>query len=131
MLDTFLDFFITNFHVLTEMFLHLDLYLHKWILILGPGIYALLFVVVFCETGLVVAPFLPGDSLLFAAGALAGAASLRFSFLLALLFVAGGAGDTVNYVIGRKIGDAVVRREKLLGLSVRHEHILRAQRFYA
>src|SRR5207247_512437 len=93
---------------------HLDQYpndLASWNL---PAFYAILFLVVFAETGLVVPPFLPGDSLLFALGVLAASAasSLNLPLLLVLLIVAAVAGDAVNYAVGYRLGPAVFRCEK-------------------
>lgn len=87
-----------------DLFLHLDEHLKTIVETYGFWIYLILFVVVFCETGLVVTPFLPGDSLLFAAGALAATGSMRVELLIVLLIVAAIAGDTVNYWIGNYIG---------------------------
>src|SRR5262252_3333884 len=84
---------------LLDVFLHLDAHLAEWAGVLGPWVYALLFLIVFCETGLVVTPFLPGDSLLFAAGALAAVegSPLELPWLSALLVAAAIAGDALNY----------------------------------
>ncbi len=87
-----------------DFFLHLDQHLDQVIHDHGPWTYLLLFVVVFCETGLVVTPVLPGDSLLFFAGAFASRGSLRLASLLVVLAAAAIAGDTVNYWIGHWIG---------------------------
>jgi membrane-associated protein len=97
---------------------------------LGPWFYALLFLVVFCETGLVVTPFLPGDSLLFLVGAMAAdpASSLSIPLLIVLLTAAAVLGDAVNYAIGYRLGPKVFKYEhsRLLNKS----HLLRAQEFY-
>ncbi|HVN16899.1 MAG TPA: DedA family protein [Anaerolineales bacterium] len=90
---------------LVDLFLHLDTYLSQVISQYGVWTYALLFVVIFIETGLVVTPFLPGDSLLFAAGTFAALGSLDLYLLLGLLMVAAVGGDTVNYWIGHYLGD--------------------------
>jgi membrane-associated protein len=89
---------------LIDLFLHLDEYLATIIQTYGLLTYAILFVVIFCETGLVVTPFLPGDSLLFAAGALASTTDLDPFILFALLGVAAVLGDAANYYIGYRIG---------------------------
>jgi membrane-associated protein len=87
-----------------DLFLHLDEHLKTVVETYGAWVYLILFLVIFCETGLVVTPFLPGDSLLFAAGALAATAAMRVELLIVLLIVAAIAGDTVNYWIGNYIG---------------------------
>jgi membrane-associated protein len=91
--------------------LHLDQHLAAWVALYGIGIYAILFAVIFCETGLVVTPFLPGDSLLFVAGALAATGGMDIRLLSGLLFLAAVLGDNVNYWIGRGIGPRVFRWE--------------------
>jgi membrane-associated protein len=90
---------------LIDLFLHLDVYLAKIILDYGAWTYGILFVVIFVETGLVVMPFLPGDSLLFAAGTFAALGSLNIWFLIGLLIVAAVGGDAVNYSIGHYLGE--------------------------
>jgi len=87
-----------------DFILHLDSSLAALIAEYGAFIYLLLFAVIFIETGFIVMPFLPGDSLLFAAGTLAGAGALDLNFLLGLLFVAAVSGDTCNYYGGKTIG---------------------------
>ena len=93
---------IINF--LIEFILHLDQYLNQIIQTYGLWTYAILFLIVFVETGLVIMPFLPGDSLLFAAGTFAALGSLDVWVLWLVIFVAAVLGDTVNYWIGSKIG---------------------------
>ena len=90
---------------LLDVFLHLDEHLSAIITQYGTWTYALLFFVIFMETGFVVTPFLPGDSLLFAAGTFAALGSLNLGLLLGLLCVAAVAGDTANYWIGHYLGD--------------------------
>ena len=90
---------------LLDLFLHLDEYLAQIITDYGMWTYGILFVVIFVETGLVVMPFLPGDSLLFAAGTFAALGSLNIWVLLGLLIAAAFLGDTVNYSIGHYLGD--------------------------
>src|SRR6202790_222158 len=105
-----MDVFI---HQAADLFLHLDKHLNEWAGVLGPWLYVVLFAVIFCETGLVVTPFLPGDSLLFAVGALAAisGSSLSLLLLLPLLILAAVAGDAVNYWAGYLIGPKVFQRE--------------------
>jgi len=90
---------------LFDLFLHLDEYMAGIIQQYGTWTYAILFGVIFMETGFVVTPFLPGDSLLFAAGTFAGLGSLNVVYLIILLIIAAIAGDTVNYWIGHYMGD--------------------------
>ncbi len=117
-------------HQLLDYFLHLDKYLNQAVALLGPWFYGLLFAIVFCETGLVVTPFLPGDSLLFAVGALAAADGSPISLGLAigLLLVAAILGDAVNYAIGYRIGPAIFRRED--SRWFKRKHLLHTQQFY-
>jgi membrane-associated protein len=88
-----------------DFFLHMDAYLAQIIATYGAWTYAILFTVIFVETGLVIFPFLPGDSLLFAAGTFAAIGALNIWFLLGLLMVAAVLGDTVNYSIGHYLGE--------------------------
>lgn len=91
-----------------DIILHLDQHLLAWITLFGPWIYVLMFLVIFCETGLVVTPFLPGDSLLFALGALSALENgLDVWILLISLTIAGILGDTCNYHIGKYLGPKV------------------------
>jgi len=90
---------------LIDIFLHLDVYLAQLIHAYGPWIYAILFAVIFCETGLVVTPFLPGDSLLFVAGASAAIGQMDYPTLLGVLAGAALLGDSSNYCIGRFVGE--------------------------
>jgi len=115
---------------LLERLRHLDVELNSLAGQLGPWFYAVLFLIIFCETGLVVTPFLPGDSLLFALGALAAGAGsqLSLSLLLALLIVAAVLGDAVNYAIGYWAGPAVFRSEK--SWLFNKKHLERAFAFY-
>jgi len=94
---------------LFDLLVHLDKHLLDIARDYGPGIYAFLFLIVFCETGLVVTPFLPGDSLLFVAGALAAGGVMNIHALVLVLIAAGVIGDSVNFAIGRWIGPRVFR----------------------
>lgn len=96
---------------LLDFILHVDRYLEAFVGQYGAWVYALLFVIVFVETGLVVMPFLPGDSLLFIVGALCGAELMSLPLAMALLLLAAIAGDQVNYTIGRAVGPRVFRWE--------------------
>jgi membrane-associated protein len=115
---------------LVDIVLHLDRHLNAWAGDLGGWLYALLFLIVFAETGLVVTPFLPGDSLLFAVGALSATEGSPISVWLVgiLLMVAAIIGDAVNYAIGRRIGPKVFKSETSRLLN--REHLLRAQALY-
>ena len=110
-----------------DFFLHLDVYLNEIIQAYGVWTYALLFLVIFMETGFVVTPFLPGDSLLFAAGAFAAAGSLNIWLLFILLFTAAVLGDTVNYWIGHYIGPKAFTADSRF---LKREYMDRTQRFY-
>jgi membrane-associated protein len=94
-----------------DLILHLDKYLDVMIRQYGPWIYAILFLIIFVETGLVVMPFLPGDSLLFIAGAFAATGALSLPVLMVLLIIAAILGNTSNYWIGRKVGPRVFQWE--------------------
>ena len=111
-----------------DLFIHLDKHLAELVKDYGTWTYLLLFVIVFCETGLVVTPILPGDSLLFAAGAIAALGSLNPHLLVVLLTIAAVLGDALNYQIGRYIGPAVFRRES--GRFFKREHLEKTQAFY-
>ncbi len=113
---------------LIDLFLHLDAHLHEMIIAYGSWTYAILFIIIFCETGLVATPFLPGDSLLFAAGTFAGLGSLDPHWLFLLLTTAGILGDTVNYWIGFRVGPKVFHRENVRILNKRY--LERAHAFY-
>jgi membrane-associated protein len=111
-----------------DIVLHLDRHLQWLVANYGPWIYAILFAIVFCETGLVVAPFLPGDSLLFVAGTLAAAGDMTIHGLFAALATASFLGDNTNYWIGRYAGPRIFTREGSRLLNP--EHLARTQRFY-
>ena len=116
---------------LIELFLHLDVHLEEFVKTHGAWVYGLLFAIVFAETGLVVTPFLPGDSLLFAAGALAARANepLNVWLLFVLLAAAAILGNTVNYSIGHFIGPRVFRADETHPLLNR-QHLDRAHAFF-
>ena len=111
---------------LIDVVLHLDRHLVELIQDYGAWVYLILFLIVFAETGLVVTPFLPGDSLLFVAGTLAAAGGMDIVLLVVLLCVAAILGDSVNYAIGKHVGDRMVRS----GRFIRQEHIDRTHAFY-
>jgi membrane-associated protein len=113
-----------------DIFLHLDQHLNEWAAALDEWLYLVLFAIIFCETGLVVTPFLPGDSLLFAVGALAASpgSPIHLLAVLVLLCIAGVAGDAVNYAIGYRLGPKVFTREDSWLLN--KKHLVRTQRFY-
>jgi membrane-associated protein len=114
---------------LIDIFLHLDVHLAEFVGRYGVWVYGLLFAIIFAETGLVVTPFLPGDSLLFAAGALAATGALDVRLLFLLLAGAAILGNTVNYSIGRFIGPRVFRGETSHRLLNR-QHLDRAHAFF-
>ncbi|HST00691.1 MAG TPA: DedA family protein [Usitatibacter sp.] len=111
-----------------DVILHLDVHLLKWVAEYGTWIYAILFAVIFCETGLVVTPFLPGDSLLFVAGAIAAAGEMNVHLLFALLAGAAFLGNAVNYSIGRWLGHRLFRDSRSRLLNPRH--LEKAHAFY-
>lgn len=114
---------------LIDLVLHVDRHLDSSIQSMGPWIYVLLFAIVFAETGLVVTPFLPGDSLLFAIGALAARPDgLNLLLCLALLTVAAILGDSVNYAIGRRLGPGVFTQDSRW---LKRQHLDKTQDFYA
>ena len=114
-------------HAAVDLFLHLDKHLAEVIAQYGVWTYFILFAVIFLETGVVATPFLPGDSLLFAAGTFAALGSLDVGLLMLLLSIAAILGDTLNYWIGRKVGPRVFN-EKVRFL--RREHLERTRVFY-
>ncbi len=115
------------FFYFIDLFLHLDIRLQEIITDYGSLTYLILFLVIFCETGLVVTPFLPGDSLLFAAGAFSASGSLDVGWLFMLLIIAAILGDAVNYLIGKKMGP---RALQLNTRFFKHEYIARTEKFY-
>jgi membrane-associated protein len=121
-------------HQIIDLFLHLDKHLAELISSYGMWTYAILFAIIFCETGLVVTPFLPGDSLLFAAGALAGTTAtetgggvLNPHYLFLLLAFAAIIGDTVNYHLGKILGDKIFKEKARF---LKKDYLDRTHRFY-
>jgi membrane-associated protein len=115
---------------LIDIFLHLDEHLRPILETYGSWTYLLLFTIVFCETGLVVTPFLPGDSLLFAAGAFAASGSLSLTVLILSLIAAAVIGDTVNYWVGHFLGARLVNM-KIKGFRlIKPEHLAYTHEFY-
>jgi len=117
MIKTFIDFI-----------LHIDKYLIDLINLFGLWIYIILFLIIFCETGFVVTPFLPGDSLLFTSGTLAGIGSMNLYFLFIIFTTAAILGDSTNYFIGYKIGPKVFNQEKSIFFN--KEYLNKAEKFY-
>jgi membrane-associated protein len=111
-----------------DLVVRLDVHLAAFVAQYGVWVYALLFAIVFCETGLVVTPFLPGDSLLFVAGAVAAAGGMNIAALMAVLIAAALCGDNVNYFVGRWIGPRVFHFEKSRWFNP--AHLQRAHAFY-
>jgi membrane-associated protein len=116
-------------HTLIDVVLHLDQHLAGWSAALGPFLYAVLFLVVFCETGLVVTPFLPGDSLLFAVGALSAidGSGLDISSITLVLVIAAIVGDSLNYKIGQVFGARALAGQLKF---INPKHLERTQLFY-
>jgi membrane-associated protein len=114
--------------IFIDLFLHLDTHLNAITNEYGMLTYLLLFVIIFCETGLVVTPFLPGDSLIFATGALAASGSLNLFTLFIVLCLAAVSGDTVNYQIGHLLRDRIANRENIR--FVKKEHLDRTHVFF-
>lgn len=113
-----------------DFFLHLDDKLLLMIQEYGNWVYGILFAIIFVETGLIVMPFLPGDSLLFAAGAFAAAGDLNIVYIIVLLFIAAVLGDTVNYSVGKLLGVRATKI-KLFGRNlVKQEHLDKTHAFF-
>lgn len=113
--------------LLIDMVLHFDKYLPGIIATYGFWTYLILFIIIFCETGLVIAPYLPGDSLLFVAGALAGAGLLNIEVLIVSLIIAAVLGDSVNYWIGHTTGMKVLNWKCSF---VKKEHLDQTQEYF-
>lgn len=112
------------------MLLHIDVYLNAFVTSYGFWTYLALFAVIFCETGLIVTPFLPGDSLLFVAGSIAAQPNnpLNIFILLGLLFIASILGNQVNYLVGKMIGLRVLEGKN--GRFINKDHLEKTQQFY-
>ena len=111
-----------------DFLLHLERYLNIIIQNYGVWTYALLFLIIFCETGLVITPFLPGDSMIFAAGTFAGLGSLNVYWLFILLSIAAIAGDTINYWIGHFVGPKIFQKET--GIFLNKKYLEQTRQFY-
>ena len=116
-----------HLRIIADFFLHLDFYLGQIIATYGMATYAIMFVIIFIETGLVVTPFLPGDSLLFTAGAFAALGSLNVTTLLFILALAAILGDTTNYWIGHFFGEQLIANPKI---PIKKEYIKRTEDFF-
>jgi membrane-associated protein len=113
-----------------DILLHLNQYLSLWVSEYGIWIYGILFLIIFVETGLVIMPLLPGDSLLFAAGALAASqGGINIAILIPLLIVAALLGDNTNYFVGKYFGNLIKSKEKILFLK--RSHIEKTEAYYA
>jgi membrane-associated protein len=116
-----------------DLFLHLDVHLAAFVAQYGVMVYGMLFAIIFIETGLVIWPFLPGDSLLFTAGALSATGMLDIKLVVPLLIVAAIAGDAVNYAIGRRIGPRVFTahdNDSLFHRLLNRQHLEKAHAFF-
>lgn len=113
---------------LADTILHLDKYLQTIVNEYSALTYILLFLIIFLETGIVVTPFLPGDSLLFAAGTLAAVGAFNVEILFLIIFIAAVAGDALNYHIGKFVGPKVFKKES--SSLFNKEYLIRAQKFY-
>jgi membrane-associated protein len=114
-------------HAILDLFLHLDTHLADVIQTYGTVTYAILFAIIFCETGLVVTPFLPGDSLIFAAGAFAARGDLNVAALFGLLAIAALGGNILNYAIGKWLGEAIFKDNARV---LKRSYLLRTHAFY-
>ena len=118
---------------LLDLLLHVDVYLLDLVANYGVWVYAILFLIIFAETGLVVTPFLPGDSLLFAAGALAASGALDPGGTVLLLVVAAVLGDAVNYAVGRMVGTRIIhlaQTDPRWGRWIQPSYVARAHEFF-
>ncbi|MBI4040687.1 MAG: DedA family protein [Deltaproteobacteria bacterium] len=124
------EFIFQAWHWFFDVFMHLDQHLAEWAILLGPWLHVLLFAIVFAETGLVVTPVLPGDSLLFAVGALASvpASGIHLIYTMGLLMAAAISGDAVNYGIGKYVGPKIFTQRTSTWLN--KKHLDRTHEFY-
>ena len=118
---------VAALYQVVDLFLHLDVHLSTVIQSYGIWTYAILFLIIFCETGLVVTPILPGDSLLFAAGTFAAKGDFNPSLLIPLLCIGAVLGDALNYSIGRYLGPKVLQGESKI---FKKQYLDKTQRFY-
>lgn len=118
---------MTLFTDFIDLFLHLDKHLFELVTDYRSWTYLILFVIIFCETGLVVTPFLPGDSLLFAAGAIAALGALNIWILLGVLIAAAFIGDSLNYAIGKFFGHKILEKNSRF---IKREYIDKTHNFY-
>lgn len=127
----FLKSLVQGLYFLVDLLLHLDVHLNNWITHFGGWTYVILFAILFAETGLIVMPFLPGDSLLFALGALSAGddAFLQFRILVPTLLVAVFLGDNLNYFVGRKVGLKLFQNPN--SKIFRREYLAKTEKFYA
>lgn len=116
-----------DIYLLTDIFLHIDKYLSQLFTSFGLWTYLFLFLIIFAETGLIIMPFLPGDSLLFAIGAFSALGYLDITVLLITLFIAAIAGDSLNYWIGRHFGKKIVDNPRI---PINQDHIDQTQAYY-
>ena len=114
-------------HIVNIVLLHLDKYLNMIIQAFGMGTYLMIFLILFCETGFVITPFLPGDSLIFTAGTVCALGSLNVAVLFFIIALAAIAGDSANYAIGKYFGSEMLAKNSKF---VRKEHIAKAREFY-
>lgn len=126
-MDIFSELF-SWFLALMDFILHIDVHLQQLCATYGIWVYAILFTIVFCETGLVVLPLLPGDSLLFAIGSMAALGALDVTTSIFLLIIAAILGDATNYAIGKHLGIKVFDREK--SFFFKKDHLFKTQAFY-
>ncbi len=117
--------FLSN---IIHLFIHLDDHINTIVAHYGSWTYLILFLIIFCETGFVITPFLPGDSLLFVVGALAASGPLNIIFVMLLLCIAAILGDSVNYAIGHMLAPKILKNEKIR--FIKQEHIERTHQFF-